>query len=169
LGGGLIIYDHVHVVLSDTTFSGNSASTGGGGIDLEHLALADVFTVTLRGNSGNLAAPSSTVHVHLNNSTLSGNTAGNGGGVFNANLSTANLVNSTLSGNSANLGGGLYNNGLSSLLNSTLSNNGATLGGALYLNGPETTVLANTILAYSAAGGNCSGTVTASTYSISKR
>jgi len=50
----------------------------------------------------------------------------------------------------------------------TLSNNAATQGGALYMVGGHTTVLINTIVDYSRAGGNCSGTaITFSKYSIS--
>jgi hypothetical protein len=52
-------------------------------------------------------------------------------------------------------------------LNVTLSNNSASTGGALFMVSGYTTVLTNTILAYSPAGGNCSGSISASKYSIS--
>jgi hypothetical protein len=49
----------------------------------------------------------------------------------------------------------------------TLSNNAATTGGALYMQSGYTTVLTNTIIAYSPTGGNCNGTITASKYTFS--
>jgi len=52
-------------------------------------------------------------------------------------------------------------------LNVTLSSNSATTGGALYMLSGYPTLLTNTIIAYRPAGGNCSGTISSSIYSIS--
>jgi hypothetical protein len=76
--------------------------------------------------------------------------------------------NSTLSGNSAaDQGGGIWNSDQTVLENVTLSGNRATTGGALFMESGYTTVLTNTILAYSPSGGNCSGTLTASKFTFS--
>ena len=48
-----------------------------------------------------------------------------------------------------------------------LSDNSAATGGALFMQGGATTFVTNTIIAYSRTGGNCSGTISASIYSIS--
>jgi predicted outer membrane repeat protein len=52
-------------------------------------------------------------------------------------------------------------------MNVTVSNNSATSGGALFMVSGTTTVLTNTILAYSPAGFNCNVTINTSRYSIS--
>ena len=104
----------------------------------------------------------------LNNSTLSGNSAGADGGGIDIFLGIATLNNSTLSGNHAGVkGGGISNYAIASLWNATVSNSSAPTGGALFMDSGTTTILTNTILAYSAAGGNCFGTLTTSEFTIS--
>jgi hypothetical protein len=74
----------------------------------------------------------------------------------------------TLSANTAQQeGGGIFNSSSASLWNVTLSNNSAAAGGALFSGSIASSVLTNTILAYSPTGGNCSGALTASKYSLS--
>lgn len=78
------------------------------------------------------------------------------------------LQNSMLNGNTASdTGGGLSNKGIAVLENVTLSGNAATTGGALFMVSGYTTVLTNTIIAYSPSGGNCNGTITASKFTFS--
>jgi hypothetical protein len=93
----------------------------------------------------------------LNHVTLSGNSSpSGGGGIYNESGTTA-LTNTTLSGNSAvsnSFGGGIVNSGTTTLTNVTLSNNSAELGGGIYYDMGSVT-LRNTIIANSAAGGNC--------------
>jgi predicted outer membrane repeat protein len=102
----------------------------------------------------------------LNNSTLSGNTALRGAGIYND--GTATLTNTTLSGNSAaQNGGGIYSLFDLGLLNVTLSSNSAASGGALFMQSGYTATLTNTIVADSPTGGNCSGPISSSAYSIS--
>ena len=96
------------------------------------------------------------------NSTLSGNsaTSGGGGGIDN-NSGTLTIVNSTFSSNSATGGGGgvLSNAGTLTITNSTFSGNSASAGSGIYnFGGPAT--LRNTIVANSASGVNCLGTIT---------
>ncbi|NOT55931.1 MAG: hypothetical protein HOP18_15135 [Deltaproteobacteria bacterium] len=86
-GGG--ISNAGTVTVSNSTFSGNSATFEGGGI--------------FNGPAGTVA---------VSNSTFSGNSAdSDGGGIFNS-FGTVTVSNSTFSGNSASdLGGGIYNVG----------------------------------------------------------
>ncbi len=125
------------LTISNSTFSGNTASDGGG-----------------INNDGTLT---------ISNSTFSGSSAthafGSGGGI--SNLGTLTISNSTISGNSAPFGGGIYTNlGTLTISNSTISGNSATggSGGIHLING--TVTLQNTIVANSITSGNCSGTIT---------
>jgi CSLREA domain-containing protein len=172
-GGG--IYNSGTTTLNNSTLSGNSATTNGGGIYNDGTAMLN--NSTLSGNSANqqgggFGGGGGGMYNYggtatLNNSTLNGNSANNdGGGIYNS-AGTATLNNSTLSGNSAGNGGGIYNNSDASLFNVTVSNNSATSGGALFMVSGHTTVLSNTILAYSGASGNCIGTITASKFTFS--
>ena len=82
-GGG--IYNSGTLTLTNSTVSGNSATSGGGAI--------------FNNNAGTLT---------LTNSTVSGNSAtSSGGGIFNNNLGILTLTNSTVSGNSASSAGGI--------------------------------------------------------------
>ena len=74
------------LTITNSTFSGNTAASGGGGI----YSLAGIVTIT--------------------NSTFSSNTAADGGGVHCYDC-TLNVTNSTFSGNNApnGSGGGIYN------------------------------------------------------------
>jgi hypothetical protein len=110
-GGGL--YNLGALMVSNSTLSGNSAFSDGGGIYNYGLG-----TLT------------------VSNSTLSGNSAigsyGDGGGI--ANYGTLTVTGSTLSGNSAfSDGGGIYNLGRLMVTGSTLSGNSAYYGGGIYI------------------------------------
>ena len=112
--------------MTNSTFSGNSASFGGGIYNTSSL------TVT--------------------NSTFSGNSAITGGGIINT--GTLTVTNSTFSGNSASFWGGIYNTGSLTVTNSTFSGNNSTNGhgGGIYNSGTAT--LYNSIIANS-SGSNC--------------
>ncbi len=118
------------VTLSHLTIVSGTHSTDGGGIY----------------NAGDLTVESC---------MLAGNTAGdNGGGIRNVGVLV--LRNSTLSGNAAQYGGGINGTGDASLYNSTLSGNtGNTGAGGGIRQWDGTLRLYNTILANSAAGGDC--------------
>jgi hypothetical protein len=91
-------------------------------------------------------------------STFTGNTGQvRGGGIHNT--GTLTVINSTFSGNSAAFeGGALYNSaGTVTITNSTFSGNSASVGGGI--SNVSTVTLKNTIVANSASGGNCSGTL----------
>ena len=165
LGGG--IENNGTMTLYHSTLSGNSSNGFGGGFDNSGGGSITLENSTINGNSA--AGSGSGLYnfgiAALESSTFSGNSADSGGGLYN--YGTATLENSTFSGNSADSGGGLYNNDIATLRNVTLSNNSAPQGGAPYIHVGRTTVLTDTILAYSPSGGNCSGTLTISKFTIS--
>jgi len=133
-GGGLYYWGTVTIIHS--TFSNNSATHNGGGVNNNN----GTMTITDSAFSNNSAATE-------------------GGGVENV-LGTLIIANSTFLNNSANYGGGLANNsGTATLLNSTFSGNSANVlgGGVSTWNGriAPTTTIRNTILANSGAGEDC--------------
>ena len=104
-GGGLFLADGAALTLTNSTVSGNSASTGGG--------IYQVGSVTLQ----------------ILRSTIANNTATvSGGGLLLSGGADLTLTNSTVSGNSAQTGGGIYQAGSATLhiLSSTIANNSAT-------------------------------------------
>jgi len=167
-GGG--VFNGGTLNITDSTLSGNSATTSG----CTSICEADGGGIY---NGGNLT---------ITDSTLSGNTAttsgctsiceADGGGIYNGGNLT--ITDSTLSGNTASLsgcttfcfadGGGVFNGGTLTITNSTLSGNSASTsgctfdcvadGGGIDNQGGNLTVGA-TIVANS-TGGNCYGTVT---------
>ena len=108
-GGGMYNLNN-SPVLTNVTFSGNTASYLGGGMFNQY---SDSPT--------------------LINVTFSHNSATYGGGIYNE-ASGPRLTNATFSGNSATYGGGIYNNNFGSLIlrNVTFSDNSATDGGGIY-------------------------------------
>jgi len=127
-GGGALNYGTL--AITNSIFSGNSASNGGG-----------IFN-----NGGGTLT--------ITNSTFSGNSAPHGGAVINFNNMT--ITNSTFSGNSASTSGGgiRTDTGTLTITNSTFSGNSAASGGGILING-GTLNLYNTILANSVSGGDC--------------
>jgi predicted outer membrane repeat protein len=153
-----------------STLVGNFALSAGGGIYNDQPASSlFVSHSTLQGNSafegGGIQNNLGTAN--LDKTTLSSNTANSRGGGI-SNQGTLSLTNVTLSANAAHVyGGGLFNQGAETLWNVTMSYNSATTGGALYTEPGHTTLLTDTILAYSPAGGNCYGAVTSAIYTLS--
>jgi CSLREA domain-containing protein len=139
-GGGIYNNPGATLTITNSTLSGNTATTTGAGGGIYNLGL---LTIT--------------------NSTLSGNSAAlDGGGIYN-DSNTLTITNSTFSGNSAaqdggGSGGGIYSfGGTLTITNSTFSGNSAvTSGGGIYNNG-GTLNYANTIIANSTSGGDCAG------------
>ena len=153
------------LALSGVVVSGNSAEDGGG-IWAKQLGAAPTLTdVTLSGNTATKAGGgiySEQGDLAVANVTISGNGAQRGAGIYNkGNSFTQNLINVTLSGNTATVGGGgiWSQDGSVSLSNVTLSGNTAPDGGGIFVDSGSPT-LKNTIVANSASGGNCSGSVT---------
>jgi CSLREA domain-containing protein len=158
---GGIFNDGGTVNVTNSTFSGNSASGDGGGI-LNNGGTVSVTNSTFSGNSSSTGAVGGGISnenggtVNVTNSTFSGNSAGHqGGGIFNFG-GIVNVANSTFSGNSvSNSGGGLYNNsGTMNVTNSTFSgNNGGFAGGGILNAGTLLNVTNSTFSGNSAGRG----------------
>jgi len=152
LDGGGIDNAGGNLTVTDSTVSGNTAGSSGGGIAHEEYYYFSIVS----GGPVTRAGP-----VTVYDSTISGNhavTAG-GGGIYNK-FGTATVTNSTISGNTASdVGSGIYNenNGTLTLLSSTISGNSFTRGAGPYYTlvnvGSATAVtLSNTIVAGNAQG-----------------
>ncbi|MDP2674278.1 MAG: CSLREA domain-containing protein [Dehalococcoidia bacterium] len=146
VGGGGIYNGYAYVnptmILTDSTISGNTATTGGG-IDNYLGATATLNRTTVSGNS-----------------TPNPGGSGTGGGIRNDGAMT--LTNSTVSGNTATVGGGgigQFDGGLT-LNNSTVSENLAPIGGGITSGTCSVNcgivVIKNTIIANNSVG-NCGG------------
>ena len=177
-GGG--IYNSGTLTLTNSTVSGNSATSGGGAIFNNNAGTLTLTNSTVSGNTafygggiynnaGILILTNSTVSgnsatdfgggifsdggtLTLTSSTLSGNTAGGaGGGIYNE-LGTLTLTNSTVSGNRAAYGGGISNQGTLALTNSTVSGNSATSsGGGIFNNNLGILTLTNSTVSGNSA------------------
>jgi predicted outer membrane repeat protein len=116
-------------------------------------------------NGGTLTITDST----FSNNSSGGNNAGYGGAIFTY-AGTLTVTNSTFSGNSATTSGGaIYNEGGTvQISNSTFGNNPESIGGGGALSNVGSSVLIqNSIVANSANGGNCAGTITSDGYNLS--
>ena len=112
--GGAIFNDGCVAVISNSTFTTNQASSGGGGLGgALHNASPATLTVT--------------------NSLFQGNSALDGGGVYIASGSTATLNTVTLKSNTGGYGGGLENGGTVTLNDSLVDSNIVTgVGGGIW-------------------------------------
>jgi parallel beta-helix repeat protein len=133
IGGGIYNFGGT-LTVTDSTLSGNTASSGGG---IANSGAGGTLTVT--------------------GCTLSGNTAGIGGGilnVFTTQIGTLTVTDSTLSGNSATVGGGgIFNYGVLTVTDSTLSGNTGDEGGGIYNGIGTLTVTDSTLSGNSALAG----------------
>jgi hypothetical protein len=158
-GGG--IFNGGTVNITNSTLSGNSATSGGGGI--LNSGTATITNSTISGNHGDFGGGGIFTNpgtvTTITNSTISGNSAnvgvGVGGGIYNN--GTLTLTNSTISGNTTtgnnnSLGGGIYNNGTATITNSTISGNSAnaSFGGGIDNAGGTMTITNSTIFGNSA-------------------
>ena len=98
------------VTIANSTLSGNSAGTNGGGIYAEG-PLVDISNSTLSGNSaktsGGAIFNNTSGYVRIDNSTLSGNSAASGGGIYT--VSGIDVSNTIL--NAGVSGENIFNNG----------------------------------------------------------
>jgi len=140
------------LMVTNSTVSGN----GGTGID-NYGGWLTVTNSTVSDNSSSGIDNSSYGSLTVLNSNISGNT---GSGIYNGGALT--VINSTFYSNTHwSYGGAIYDSGVlgvMTIINGTFSGNGATLGGgAIYVGDMGKATLKNTIIADSAAGGNCDG------------
>ena len=166
-GAGISFGDGTMTVIS-CTFSGNTATSSGGGIyiwgvggDTGVTVISSTFSANTAGSvGGGIVVEESTLTV--TNSTFSANSATSRGGAIYTHRwfgspPLVNVVNSTFSGNSAPTGGGIaHDAGTLTVVNSTFSGNQATgAGGGIH--NDASAAFTNTIVANSPGGGNCSG------------
>jgi predicted outer membrane repeat protein len=161
-GGAIWNYTGGRLTVSNSAFSNNSAADYGGGIANDSGGTATVNSSTFSGNSGYTGggiANRGLSTLTVSSSTFDGNHAISGGGIDSD--CTLTVSNSTFSQNSADGNGGgiaqVY--GDATVYNSTFSGNGAASNGGAIFAGAAVFRLANTIVANSTAGGNCSGPI----------
>lgn len=158
IAGGSIFYGGT-LQVTDSTFSGNTASDDGGGLAL-FSGTGTVADSAFWDNSSERGGGISNLFGDLTvtGSTFSGNSGFSaGGGISNPYGSVMNVSNSTFSANSAPNGGGLSNYGRMTVTNATFSENKAASGGVIYnccTNNGASLTLQNTIIASSTAA-NC--------------
>ena len=135
-GGGMRI-SFADIILSNITFSSNSANFGGGLYSIN--SNPTLMNVNFYGNFGGLDGCGGGMYIAssnptISNATFAGNLASSGGGVCSYNTSIPILTNVTFDGNTASVGngGGMYNNSIPTLVNVTFSGNIAiSSGGAI--------------------------------------
>ncbi len=152
-GGGLD-NDHCSTTLTNCTFIENFANWGGGignaGFPVPKLVNC-TFTANYAGYKGGAIANAESRST-LENCTLIANHAELGGAIYNGEAS-AMLTNCTLIGNSAKRGGAVHNNdGSVRMTNCIVSENSCTeKGGVVYLGSDDGATLTNCILTANSA------------------
>jgi CSLREA domain-containing protein len=169
-GGGIENRVGGTLTIRNSSFSGNSAGEGAGIDNNGTLTVGNSsFSENNCMGSGGGIANGEGGTLAVKNSTFSGNFGGYGGGI--ATFGTLIVKNSTFSGNGADAGGGIFSwidDGTLVVANSTFSENSAMSGGGVENANLGTATLANTIVAGSTQGGNCSGAfAAASTHNMS--
>ena len=136
--------------LTNCTFSGNTASNGGGMYNNSGYATPIVLTdCTFSGNTASNYGGGmyNDALLVITNCTISGNTASYAGGMYNR--QSPALTNCILSGNVATYDGGAIHNGWYSdpfIQNCTISGNKAAFGGAIFNNWYASPTISNTII-----------------------
>jgi hypothetical protein len=121
--GGGIINGSATITIMNSTISGNSGSQGAG---VENDGTATITQSTISGNTGTASGAGifNNGALTITNSTVSGNTAGGDGGGIESGGTAMSISFTTISGNSAGGGGGITNFGTNSIVkNSILANN----------------------------------------------
>lgn len=161
--GGAIQVSSSTMIISGSTFSGNTGGPGGAIYGGPGAALT-IDNSIFSGNSTSASQQGGAVYssnlLTVNSSTFSGNGAGNSGGAL-YNTGTATVSTSTFSGNNViadGNGGGITNTGTLTLRNDTLSGNLANgNGGGLYSAGGATSTLNNVTIADNVANYDSNG------------
>ena len=148
-GGGIRCF-HSSPVITNCTFSYNSANSLGGGISCDNsspMIIHNIFSgnSTLHGHGGGIYCYDSSPMI--TNNTLSNNAAGRGGGGIHCDSSFPMIIHNTFSGNSAGLGGGIYCYESSPvIIHNTFSGNRASGGGGICCRRDSSPTVRNTIL-----------------------
>jgi hypothetical protein len=156
-GAGTVVTidDGMTVVISGVTISGGSAGVGGG-IYTGFGTTLTLTNSTITGNHASSAGGGLFSHgtLTLNNSSVKGNSGGFGGaGIYNNQAATLVVVRSIISGNTTDIsggnasnGGGIYNDsGTVTIDNSTIAENTVFNGGAGLYNVGAMTLRTSTV------------------------
>ena len=117
------------VIVTDSSFSRNTATNNGGGIYIYNGSYLEMERCTLTGNQagadGGGIYSDQYVDLFITDSTLSNNSAvDQGGGICTySNNTYTEVTGCTLTGNTAETGGGIYNGDTFSVIDSTFSSN----------------------------------------------
>ena len=148
--GGGMFNNNSSPTVTNCSFSGNTASWGGGMVNVSGSS-PTVTNCSFSGNTaifgGGMFTDSLNSIPTVTNCTFSGNSATSGGGMFNVNPPGPTVTNCTFSGNTASdLGGGMANCISSpTVTNCSFSGNSATNGGGGMITfGPLFPTLSNT-------------------------
>jgi len=115
-GGGILSYGGGVISITESTISGNIATTGSSGGMYAYLSTVTLERSTFSGNSAYLTGGGARFQygsTTILNSTISGNTAGNGGGIYRF-VGTTRIILSTITDNNGTAGVGgviLYDGG----------------------------------------------------------
>ena len=168
LGGGLFIEGDLPVVITGTTFDGNSGGKGGG-IRLDNPQDVTITEVTITGNTATEEGGGIHIErgeVYFGDSTVSGNTAPQGGGISTFEMADLYIEGVDCTGNTSTADGGCAYlvNSTANLENFTVSNNEASSGGGIYYAGPpdrplniENSTISNNIATRSGGGATFEG------------
>jgi hypothetical protein len=157
VGGGLVSSGG-DPTLANLRFSGNYASTSGGGMFLDGGSTITLSGAAFWGNSAGGAAStdggggaySNASNLTLDNVIFDGNTAtsGYGGGLYTYGAGNLDANNATFTGNTATLGGGMYVDATTVTIRNSI----------LWNNGPDQASATGTVdIAYSLVQGGCPG------------
>jgi trimeric autotransporter adhesin len=164
LGGG--VFNSGTATIANSLLSDNTSAIGGGAV--QNVGTLTTTNSTFTGNTGGGYGGGAILNgggcstfcstLTVTDSTFSGNSSGSGGGGI-ANDSYASVDNSTFWQNTASqVGGAIVNSGDQRLSGSTLLGNSGSGGGNIdNIDFQNTFVVQTSILADSAAGGDCQG------------
>jgi predicted outer membrane repeat protein len=181
LSGGAILNTGM-AIISNTNFSGNSPYFFGHSASCGAIDNRSTMTITASTffnnyannnftsggaicNGGTLTITGST----FSTNSSQGNNGGYGGAIYTY-AGTLSVTNSTFSQNSATTSGGaIYSQGGTvQISNSTFGTNPENIGaGGALSNAGSSVLIQNSIVANSANGGNCAGTITSDGYNLS--
>ena len=181
LSGGAILNTGM-AIISNTNFSGNSPYFFGHSASCGAIDNRSTMTITASTffnnyannnftsggaicNGGTLTITRST----FSTNSSQGNNGGYGGAIYNY-AGTLSVTNSTFSQNSATTSGGaIYSQGGTvQISNSTFGNSPENIGGGGALsNAGGSVLIQNSIVANTANGGNCAGTIVSDGYNLS--
>ncbi|MGK7926933.1 MAG: CHAT domain-containing protein [Spirulina sp.] len=166
-GGGIEHTKPGTLTIENSTFSGNFASNGGGGIfsngnvEISNSRIVGNSSYHSVSSTNNTGGGIRTIsgNITVSNSTVSGNSTNRGGGGISSNSGDITLINSTVSGNSANTNGGGIRTlkGDIEITNSTIGGNFANQSGGGIVNSNGDITLVNSTISGNFANTNGGG------------